>query len=630
MLPADLDDDQRARLAHERPNNLDSSPSSLSSGTPTCFDTRRRSKLSSHLRSHTTADGSSNSHLLALVVSREEEVREIKAALVVITARLEAEATRANDAERRALDYFYRLRSATENRERAEQESVKLREELKLYKLRLEDAQKEIFRAQDIIDQVDSQRNEAVAEAVRAKTNARKLQEEKRMMLVREEGRRVGYREGLSKRRRIGHDEGSGRQLTGPSDRLPHLPLSLEYHDGYEHILELGEATSDEEPHVQLRPAASTRRQPMRSESAPPLPVPSRVVPVRVRTPSHEHRTPSPPRDEPETIHPIPIRPSPIISRQPISVPIDDGWIQRVNSRTSSIQVLPTHELQQPIPPSPCCVANEARDSRATQQLESTQIPPRDHADRTSPPTSRGHTPSIISRTSTHPSRYDIANKRPGSALRNEIYVGRSRSGSQPFNESTSRNEHHDQDRHNSSRTGAENNAEQCHADDDASPLLTPPRSFTPSALPRPHQPLGFHYEAQKIVMPPSLGDSDDPRPRRRIPTESTAARSHPPPADLASRPARTRSEIVTPTPLRDVDDPQPRRLVPPESAVRSRSPLADPVSRHARTQSEILTPTPLGDVNDPQARPRRRVPTESYAARSHSPPDDPVSNGAF
>jgi hypothetical protein len=230
------------------------------------LDSRRRSKPASHHRSRTT-DGSSSSHLLARLVSREEEVREINAALAVTSERLETESSRANAAERRALDYFHRLRIATENRERAEQESARLREELKLYKLQLENAQKEIFRAQDIIDQVASQRNEAEAEAARARTKARKLQEEKLVMLAREEGRRMGYKEGLSIGRKIGYDEGRSRRLTGSSDRPPHHPLSLELHDGDENVLELDDATTDEErndprSYTQLRSGASIRQQP--------------------------------------------------------------------------------------------------------------------------------------------------------------------------------------------------------------------------------------------------------------------------------------------------------------------------------------------------------------------------------
>lgn len=230
------------------------------------MDSRRRSKPASHHRSRSTTDGSSSSHLLARLVSREEEVREINAALVVTSERLEGESSRANAAERRALDYFHRLRIATENRERAEQESARLQEELKLYKLQLDNAQKEIFRAQDIINQVASQRNEAEAEAARARTKARKLQEEKLVMLAREEGRRMGYKEGLSIGRRIGYDEGRGCRLTGPSDRPPHHPLSLELHDSDENVLELDDATDEErnDPRsdVQLRSGASIRQQP--------------------------------------------------------------------------------------------------------------------------------------------------------------------------------------------------------------------------------------------------------------------------------------------------------------------------------------------------------------------------------
>lgn len=77
-------------------------------------------------------------------------------------------------------------------------------------------------------------------------------------MLAREEGRRMGYQEGLSMGRRIGYDEGSGRRLPGPSDRLPYLPFFLEHQDDDENVPELGEATSDEErndprSHGQLR-----------------------------------------------------------------------------------------------------------------------------------------------------------------------------------------------------------------------------------------------------------------------------------------------------------------------------------------------------------------------------------------
>ncbi|KAF8555406.1 hypothetical protein OG21DRAFT_902109 [Imleria badia] len=207
MLHADLDDEQRAHLTHGHPDGLDSSPSPLSSRTLTYFDSLR-STSPLHQRSHTTTHGSS--HLLARLISLEEEVREINTATVVTTQHLEAEKTRANVAERRAL---HRLRMATESRERAEQESARLREALKLCKLKLENAQTEIFQAQDVIDQVTFQRIDAEAEVGRAGTEARKLEEETRtlVMLAREEGRRMGFQERLSVGRRISYDKGGGR-----------------------------------------------------------------------------------------------------------------------------------------------------------------------------------------------------------------------------------------------------------------------------------------------------------------------------------------------------------------------------------------------------------------------------------
>ncbi|KAF8555437.1 hypothetical protein OG21DRAFT_904309 [Imleria badia] len=397
-------------------------------------------------------------------------------------------------------------------------------------------------------------------------------------MPVREEGRTTGYEEGLYMGRQMGYNEG--------------------HHDGNENALELGESTSDEEyndarSHVQLRSGASTRRLSKRSGSARsvrtfetslhplPPPAPLRVVPARVRMPFYSYRTPSPPSDldELETIHPIPISPStPIISNRPFRVPIDNGWIPTADSRTSYIQVPPPHELRQPVSPSPSSVTTEAPESRATQQSPptpvSSPIRSRDYDHQASVP------PPISSRTSTHISQYGLANKRLGSSSRNEIYVGRARSGSQPSREDTSRNEHRDQEHRHSNRTEADSITKQWRANGDASPPRTPPRLLTPFAVPHPHQPPGFHYQARKLVAPPPLGDVEDPQLRRRVPTESAAVRSHPLPDDPASQPTRTRSDIVTPPPVGHVNDPQHRRLVPTESTVAHSRPLPDrPVS---------------------------------------------------
>ncbi|KAF9229020.1 hypothetical protein BS17DRAFT_772926 [Gyrodon lividus] len=570
MLPVDLNDEERVDIAHEHPPDLDSGPSSPSSGVPSFLQPRHRSKSAARHRSHTTTEGSS-SHLLARLIARDEEVREVNALLLVSSDRLEAESSRANAAERRALDYFNRLRTVAENHERAEQESARLREELKLYKLQLENAQKEIFRAQDIINQVSAQRNEAEADAARARTKARKLQEEKLVMLAREEGRRQGYNEGLSIGRKIGYDEGRGLRLTvGPSNRSRQYSLSHAHENSHENEEDEVDTAEEEERHdprsqAQLRSRASNRHQYMRPESAPPvrtydtaphaatLPVPTLVTPIPVRSPSHEPRTPSPPRDpgEPETIHPIPIRPSPIIPGHPLNIP-PDGWIPRADSRTSYIPVPAPHEFQQLIPTTPSTITTDLHDGRRTHPPEVSSYPPirtRDYAYQPSvaAPVQRPRTPSIISRSSTHVSQYDLVsapNKRPGSSLRNEIYVGRARSGSQPTRSTMSRNEYQEQERLHSDMTEAESMVEQWRADPDvvstATPTRTPSRSFTP---PHQHQHQHQHHQhrSREIVMPAPLGDVGA-RSHTPVPVESTATQPQVP--EEQSSPIRARSPL--------------------------------------------------------------------------------------
>jgi hypothetical protein len=81
-------------------------------------------------------------------------------------------------------------------------------QELNLYKVQLDNAQREIFRAQEVINQVVKEKQDAEEEAVYARAKARKFKEENLVMIAREEGRRQGFEEGLSRGRRIGFEEG--------------------------------------------------------------------------------------------------------------------------------------------------------------------------------------------------------------------------------------------------------------------------------------------------------------------------------------------------------------------------------------------------------------------------------------
>jgi hypothetical protein len=279
MLPFDdLDDEQRCvvptyciyyplipsriSIANDHPNDLDSGPSSPSYVAPSYLRHRRQSKSTSRHRSHTTTEGST-SHLLARLIARDDEVREINALLVVTSERLETESNRANTSERRALEYFSRLRQATEGRDRAEQDAARLREELKLYKLQLDNAQKEIFRAQDIINQVSAQKSEAEADAARARTKARKLIEEKMVMIAHEEGRHRGYKEGLSYGRRLGFDEGRSRPIRYSASSARRIPQRgvLPDGEGEEEEEEEEESVHSERSNVLLRPRVPPQQQ---------------------------------------------------------------------------------------------------------------------------------------------------------------------------------------------------------------------------------------------------------------------------------------------------------------------------------------------------------------------------------
>ncbi|KIJ63436.1 hypothetical protein HYDPIDRAFT_113453 [Hydnomerulius pinastri MD-312] len=660
MLPVDLDDEERVEIAHEHPTDLDSGPSSPSSGVPSYLQPRRRSKSATRHRSHTTTEGSS-SHLLARLIARDEEVREVNALLVVTSERLENESTRANAAERRALDYFNRLRTVAESRERAEQESARLREELKLYKLQLENAQKEIFRAQDIINEVSAQRNEAEADAARARTKARKLQEEKLVMLAREDGRRQGYKEGLTIGRRIGYDQGRGiRDADGPSSRPRHYAISQEEgNEGDENDNDNDtveeEERNDPRSQARLRSRASSRAQHhMRSESAPPvrtydtahhapmLPVPTLVTPLPVRSPSHDTRTPSPPRDpgEPETIHPIPIRPSPIIPHHPVDVP-HDGWIPRADSRTSYIPVPPPHELQQPVPATPSTITTDLHDGGRPSHSHSHRHPPesssyppirtRDYAYQASAPAvpiQRPRTPSIISRSSTHVSQYDLVsapNRRPGSSLRNEIYAGRARSGSQPTRPTMSRNEYRgEQENRYSGRSEAETMVEQWRADPDvvstATPTRNPPRSLAPSAPQHQHQQHHYYpHRPREIVVPAPLGDVGA-RSHTPVPMEPTATLQMQAPEEESS-PTRTRSPLEY---LRQRFRQRPTSSNSiPNIVVESPSESASNASNEGTvTRPELLSPEsanrPLPPSKDDHTQEHHRSSSSQHQPRQH------------
>lgn len=607
MLSGDLNDDQRANIAHEHPPDLESGASSPSSSLPSYLKStanahpnhsahRRRSKSASRHRSHTT-EGSS-SHLLARLISRDEEVREVNSLLAVANDRLETETSRANAAERRALEYFSRLKSTTESKDRSDQEAARLREELKLYKLQLENAQKEIFRAQDIINQVSVQRNEAEADAARARTKARKLQEEKLVMLAREEGRREGYQEGLSKGRRMGFQE--ARTLREPEESLPSLSRRFAFSDETTDADDSEQANGEQGPEAteavrpdppQPRWRVSSRSQHMRPGSAPPVrtfdtarhapppPIPTLVTPIPIRSPSHERRTPSPESnaDGPEIIRPIPVSPGNVMQHPPPP----EGWIPTADPRTEYITIPAPHTLSVRIAASPSTTATELQDGREgrhTNPSNPDSYPPvrsRDYAYQ--PPMYAPVQPSsVASRASENVSQYDLvmapSRRATATPLRHE-FSGRERAGSQ----STRPAPRTDRPMYPS----RESLVEQWRADPDVVSTATPTRSQSRSNT----LPPASHYHPQHYqfyARPPPYADVGGRH--TPVPTEPTAQLQYPPPEherDSNQRPRMRQRESSSAT----IPD------IVVESPTDSASSAVSPASHGTVAHPELLSP---------------------------------------
>jgi len=151
---------------------------------------------------------SSSRRVLAYVLARKErEANKMQQLLTLTFAKLDEESQRATDAERRATECLVRARSAIDARAHADADATAARSELAMYKVQLEQAQREISRAQEMLDGLEARRHDAEEDAARARSVARKLQEARAIETAREEGKQQGWHEGLRHGRALGRRE---------------------------------------------------------------------------------------------------------------------------------------------------------------------------------------------------------------------------------------------------------------------------------------------------------------------------------------------------------------------------------------------------------------------------------------
>jgi len=414
----------------------------------------------------------------------------MSALLVVTTERLAQETARANEAERQAAEVLAVFKTTHEAKTRLEREINRVREELGLYKIQLDLAQKgaslkfgqqnaqlincaaEIFRAQEVVNKLERQRVDAEDEAVRSRDKLRELKQSRAVEQAMEEGRRLGFEEGLKQGRFTLPDpeaappKSQERRLSAKREGERPSPKSdssgsarsfgttprCEFYNARLIPLTYGipllRRTEPERPKLTKpisQPVPTTSRPRRPSITLNPLgtpdvarypqslPIRTVTTPMDVRVPSTQPQPPQPmPPHQPlitphahgstkraesvessEPIHPIPIRKhSPSVSHRSIVLP-PDNYIPTLGP-DSLISLPPPHELSQPVPPvaPPIQTTSRSRsNSRAPDVFDNgVDYESRRYADRDrrNPPPSRSERVSVTSRGSTRLSELDL------------------------------------------------------------------------------------------------------------------------------------------------------------------------------------------------------------------------------
>jgi hypothetical protein len=264
-----------------------------------------------------------------LLYDDERQSNELRRMLLSVTEQLKQESHRADENERRTREAIQRFKAINEARLAAQQDAARAKEELRLYKLQLEYAQQEIFKAQEILDSLETQRHDAEASAAKARNVARKLKEETLVDLAREEGRRIGLQEGIARGRTLGSENARSTLDRRESRVLPSAPS-----------LENLNAVQDED----ARSAVT---------GTPPGPLPLDPIGETMLNfpPSPSPTAPNPEVDTRPGPVPVVVRNTPSPSRHPENIIPPDGFIPLADNG-STIRLPPPHEMVPPVAPS--------------------------------------------------------------------------------------------------------------------------------------------------------------------------------------------------------------------------------------------------------------------------------------
>lgn len=289
----------------------------------------------------------------------EQQSKDLRRMLLTVTEQLKQESQRADDNERRAREAIQRFRAINEARVAAQQDAARANEELRMYKLQLDYAQKEIFRAQEILESLETQRHDAESSAAKARNVARKLREEGLVDLAREEGHRLGLQEGLSRARRVGFDQTRSTPDRRDSRPVQSNPSHVDDRDDDVRSPTPTQTHFIAEPH--LEPIGETML------NFPPSPPAASAPNPEVL--SHPEPAPTSPRDLP----PIVVSDAQSPSRRPRSIIPQDGFIP-IAENDSTIRLPPPYGMAQHVASSsPTLVRQQSSSPALVRQQSSSQ-----------------------------------------------------------------------------------------------------------------------------------------------------------------------------------------------------------------------------------------------------------------